>query len=318
MGTWGPGLYSDDLASDVRGLVKSLLRLPFDEDRIVEILQQQTSTVANNPDDEDYTIFWLALADQFEKRGVSHAPTREKALDIIASGKDLAMLEKRGMKASDLRKRARTLEELRARLLAAPTVSRPRTTLRAPLPYVLETGVLHACPTKGSECINPYIGRKNLDGTPWVHDSYRQFIIVACGKAFGFLPWYQPIVTIKTVPEKPRLDDVESELWWKLDSPKTCSEKHFKIMEVEALGGVAIDLEKLRGRFPKRPRGVYSRGVYFGLDGTSAAVIGVTIGDSMAPSAHDWEKWYVPRALLPEEGPTIMRSLTEILASDPD
>jgi hypothetical protein len=69
MGRWGPVLYSNDLASDVRGLVKSVRRLPFDEDQFA---------VADNPDDEDHAIFWLALADEFEKRGVAHAPTRAK------------------------------------------------------------------------------------------------------------------------------------------------------------------------------------------------------------------------------------------------
>jgi hypothetical protein len=169
--------------------------------------------------------------------------------------------------------------------------------LKAPLPYVLDTDTLYACPTKGSACINPYIGRKNFDGTPWVHDSYRQFIIVARGKAFAFIPWYQPMVTIKTVPELPRIDDVESDLWWKLDSPKTCLQKHFKIMEIEALGAVHIDLEKASARFPVRPRGVY-----FGWDGTGAAVNDISIGNSMVPSTRDWASWYVARGLVPEEG----------------
>jgi hypothetical protein len=50
------------------------------------------------------------------------------------------------------------------------------------------------------------------------------------------------------------------------------------------------------------------------LDGRSWAVNDVTIGDSMFPSSHDWERWYGPRGLLPNEGPTTMRSLAEILA----
>jgi fumigallin biosynthesis monooxygenase-like protein len=148
------------------------------------------------------------------------------------------MLEKRGTKASDLRKRAAALEESRARPLAAPPVSRPRTTLRAPLPYVLDRGVLYACPTKRSACINPVVGRKNFDGKPWVHDSYRQFFILARDKAFDLAPWYQPIVAIKTVPEKPRLGDVEFDLWWELESPKTCPPFNRRMKDSEGEVGI--------------------------------------------------------------------------------
>ena len=66
------------------------------------------------------------------------------------------------MKASDLRKRAAILADLRARLVAAPKVSKPRPTLKAPLPYVFDVGVAYACQVRGSEAINPYIGKKNL------------------------------------------------------------------------------------------------------------------------------------------------------------
>jgi hypothetical protein len=68
-------------------------------------------------------------------------------------------------------------------------------------------------------------------------------------------------------------------------------------------------MEKARARFPKTRPGV----VYLGWDGRSAAVNGITISESMFPSSHDWERWYGPKGLLPEEGPTIMRSLGELL-----
>src|SRR5437763_6729859 len=74
MGAWGPGLYSSDMAAAMRGVIKSALRLPFDEDRIVDILCEGEQKTASDPDDEDHTTFWLVLADQFEKRGVAHGP----------------------------------------------------------------------------------------------------------------------------------------------------------------------------------------------------------------------------------------------------
>ena len=65
MGAWGIGLYSSDMAADMRSTIKSVLRLPFDEDRIVNVLSDCERGPANDPNDEDHTIFWLVLADQF-------------------------------------------------------------------------------------------------------------------------------------------------------------------------------------------------------------------------------------------------------------
>ena len=204
MGAWGAGLYSSDMAADMRAVIKSALRLPFDEDRIVDILRDCERGAADDPDDEDHTTFWLVLADQFEKRGVAHAPAREKAIAIIDRGDDLDMMEKRGMKQADLRKRGARLAELRARLAAAPRASKPRATIKAPEPYVLEVGVLYACPVRGDN-INPRGGKKNFDGSPWIPDGWRQFIILNRGRAFDYLAWYQPLVCKKPVREKPRL-----------------------------------------------------------------------------------------------------------------
>src|SRR5437868_774986 len=139
MGAWGAGLYSSDMAADMRAVIKSALRLPFDEGRIVDILRDCERRSADNPDDEDHTTFWLVLADQLDKRGVAHAPTREKAIAIIDRGDDLAMMEKRGMQAADLRKRGAKLAELRARLAAAPHRSKPRATIKAPEPSIADS-----------------------------------------------------------------------------------------------------------------------------------------------------------------------------------
>jgi hypothetical protein len=40
MGAWGVGLYSTDMAADMRAVVKAVLRLPYEEDRIVQILER--------------------------------------------------------------------------------------------------------------------------------------------------------------------------------------------------------------------------------------------------------------------------------------
>jgi hypothetical protein len=309
MGAWGAGLYSSDMAADMRAVIKSALRLPFDEDRIVEILSDGERAAAD-PNNEDHTTFWLVLADQFEKRSVAHPPSRDKAIAIIDRGDDLAMMEKLGMKQADLRKRGAKLAELRARLAAAPRVSKSRVTIKAPEPYTLEIGVLYACPVKGSSCINAYFSKKDLERWPFTPDGWRQFVILDRGRAFDYLAWYQPLVCKKPVPQKPQLADAGADLWWKLDTPKTCPERHFERMGIEAIGTVPIDMEKARARFPKSRRGI----VFLGWGGRGAAVNDISICNSMNASSHDWETWYEPNGLLPEEGPTMMRNLGELLA----
>ena len=117
----------------------------------IDLLCEGASKSASDPNDEDYTVFWLVLADQFEKRGVAHAPTREKAIAIIDRGDDLMMMERLGMKSADLCKRGAKLAELRSRLAAAPRHSKPRATIKAPQPFVLDIGVA------GSSCLTPYL-----------------------------------------------------------------------------------------------------------------------------------------------------------------
>src|SRR5690349_22866451 len=82
---------------DLRGTIRAVARLPFDCNKLVDILCETERTAANNPNDEDHTIFWLIVADQFAKRAIVCDRARDKALAIIESGADIAMQEKLGM-----------------------------------------------------------------------------------------------------------------------------------------------------------------------------------------------------------------------------
>src|SRR6476619_5915355 len=131
MGSWGTGLYSCAFALDLRSAIGALTRLPFDSERLVEIVCEFEPGPAQNPSDEDYTTFWLVLADQFARRGIDSARARERALQIIDDGADLATQQKRGQAAADLARRRRILEELRARIVQPPP-SKSRKVLRNP------------------------------------------------------------------------------------------------------------------------------------------------------------------------------------------
>jgi hypothetical protein len=80
MGVWGCGLYSGDFASELRSAVSALLRLPFPPDRIVDILCESEPTAANNAADDNHTICWLVVADQFAKRRMECQQVRTSIL----------------------------------------------------------------------------------------------------------------------------------------------------------------------------------------------------------------------------------------------
>ncbi|MCR9119431.1 MAG: hypothetical protein NXI22_21065, partial [bacterium] len=65
MGAWGSGLYACDIAKDLKSTVSAVLKLPFPEERLVEILEETFPEASQQLDHEEHTIFWLVLADQF-------------------------------------------------------------------------------------------------------------------------------------------------------------------------------------------------------------------------------------------------------------
>jgi hypothetical protein len=262
MGVWGAGLYSGDFAKDLRSTVSAVARLPFGSEKLVHILCETEPRAANNSDDEEHTIFWLVVADQFAKRSISCDRTRDNALTIIKAGSDLAMHEKLGMNPSDLAKRRKILDDLRVRLLAPPRTCRQRSVLKRPQPFLFGVGDVFVYPTCGGACINPYAVSKerSRDGAGrlgWNQDSWSAMIIVDRGRAFGFLTWYRPLTISTATTHKPTIATLRLDLLWKLEQAGTCSAVHFKRMELEKVGTLTIDKEKLKRSFPHVRPGTY-------------------------------------------------------------
>ncbi len=257
MGAWGAALYSGDFAADLRGTVKAVARLPFEPDRLVEILCESEPGAANDPADEDHTTFWLVVADQFAKRGIVCASVRDRALAIIDEERDLAMLAKLGMDAPGLAKRRKQLAELRARL-TAPFAAKSRTVLKQPQPYVFSVGDLVIYPASGGKCINPYFPSKEKI-PDWQQDGWGAALIVASGRAFDFLAWYRPLVLGLALPAKPDLAGLRAPARWLLRRPGTCSAAHVRKMEMATLATLPLDAEKLARHFPAmRPGTAYA------------------------------------------------------------
>jgi hypothetical protein len=283
MGVFGTGLYSGDFAMDLRSAISAVSRLPYDGDRLVEIIRQIEPSAADHPEDEDHTTFWLVLADQFAKRGIAASLPRERALEIIDRGLDLEMLKRLGMSERDLRKRKTVLEELRERLVA-PLVEKPRVTLKKPQPYTMEVGDVVIYPTAKGENINPYYSKKaweklQASAKPWVQDGWGALTIIQYGRAFDFLTWYRPLVMVDSTPERPDIDAMHAAILWRLDSPGTCSESQFAKMKLEKIGSVKISASKVQQLFGElKP-------------GRSAAISDISIANRMSAGPSFQKVW---------------------------
>lgn len=266
MGVWSTGLYAGDFALDLRSTIRAVARLPYDGDKLAEILCETEPAAASSPDDEDHSTFWLVTADQFAKRSIVSDRARETALKIIESGSDIAMLEKLGMDPAGLRKRQKVLEEVRARI-AAPASGKPRPVLKKPQPYLMDVGDVLIYPTCEGNAINPYFASKARDRSWKGQDGWSAAAIVDRGRAFEFLAWYRPLIAA-AMTDKPALTALLGERPWKLKQAGTCSASHFKKMELLKIGHLPVDRDKLVRAFG----GLHA--------GTSAAINDISIANS--------------------------------------
>lgn len=280
MGVWGAGLYSSDFAMDLRSTIGAVARLPYDGDRLVEILADTAPTAASDPNDECHTTFWLVVADRFARLAITSNRARKEALTIIDAGSDLAMHAALGMSPADLRKRRKMLQDVRTRLTNPAARSRPRPILKQPQAFLMDVGDTLVYPTCGGRCINPYFASKELDRAVtaggWKQDGWAAFVVVDRGRAFDFLTWYRPLTVATATVQKPTLRELRGEVLWKLDRAGTCSPVHFKRMELEKIGTLPIDRDKWRGWFPVMPPGTFEA-----IDDVSVAN-GLNVGSTPA------------------------------------
>jgi hypothetical protein len=251
MGAWGIGLYASDFAADLRAVVGAAARLPLDPEGLVGAICESEKSAADDPVDEDHTVFWLVLADQFEKRGIFSARVRDMALAIIDGGTDAAMMQKLGMKPADVRKRAAKLGELRMRIVAQPMASKPRKTMQRPEPYVFDMGGLYAYPTLAGDTINPYLSTKRFDRSQWHPDGFGLMLVIGRGRALDYLPWYHAATSLAVVPSLADRARLLGEVRFGLPVYGTASPAPFrKKMEIEELGVFPLDPARVDHFFP--------------------------------------------------------------------
>jgi hypothetical protein len=283
MGVWSTGLYSGDFALDLRSTIGAIAKLPFDSEQLLEILCESERAAADRADDPDHTTFWLVVADQFAKRGIDCKRVRELALDIIDSKSDLTTLERLGMKAPDLLKREKVLEQVRQRIVTPAARAKAREVITMPQPLLMQTGDVLVYPTFGGRCRNPYFVNQDNDRMggaclPWRVDSWAAMVIIDSGRAFDFLAWYRPLPLVRAMAEKPSMATLQEDLTWRLVRAGTITASHFKRMGIEKIGELAIDREKLKTCFGEPP-------------GTSDAVGNISVANRMSVDPYVSAEW---------------------------
>ena len=111
MGAWGTGLYQDDDTCDIKEEYLTYLRIGMSNEEALEELIECNEELIE--DEEIGPLFWLALADTQWKYGRLTKEVKEKALEVINSGKDLERWEE---DKKLYEKRKKVLEELKERL----------------------------------------------------------------------------------------------------------------------------------------------------------------------------------------------------------
>ena len=96
MGIWGPGLYQNDIAEDVRFYYRDQLHRGKDSLQITqELLESYKDAIA---DTDDNPNFWFALADVQWDMGRLLPAVKEQALACLESGSGLSEWEESSKK----------------------------------------------------------------------------------------------------------------------------------------------------------------------------------------------------------------------------
>jgi hypothetical protein len=111
MGAWGPAIFSDDTACDVRDDYRELVGEGHEGPKATEILLNNWKTSLEDPDDGP--VFWLALAETQWKCGRLEEKVKKRAIEIIEDGSDLRKWED---EPKSLEKRRQVLLKLREQL----------------------------------------------------------------------------------------------------------------------------------------------------------------------------------------------------------
>ena len=127
MGTWGTGIFADDFASDIRADWREAIEDGLTPAAATSVLIARYRA-RELGDDDDGPTFWIALAAAQTLTGRLQPEVKQRALEVITAGGDVARFEVDDARLG--RKRAAALADLAAALRGpqrAPTIiKRPK------------------------------------------------------------------------------------------------------------------------------------------------------------------------------------------------
>lgn len=266
VGSWGTGLYSSDLALDMREDFAQVVRAPWDGGQL-RAWAKSAYPAFDDPDDDEHPEVLLVLGDLFWRYGIDDEPTAAAAMHIIASGTDLAVKRRLGMTDSDLRHRAKVLVDLGERLRTVNPKPRPRRVLRRPQPFILERGDCLAYPTDGGKLRNPYVtpaqeGRFFARHS-WEPDGWGAAVVLERAHEYGVFARYFVALMADALGERPTAAEIGDMSilhtgtplgltgpW--TERPRRClhwisiSRTHLRRMRIDVVGRLQLDPELVR------------------------------------------------------------------------
>lgn len=114
MASWGPKLYQDDVAEDVRDYYKDQLKRGKTNEEVTKELIEDNEEVIS--DEDEAPVFWFALADTQWNLGRLLPFVKEKALEYLKSGANLTRWEKEAINKREYKVREKVLQELEQKL----------------------------------------------------------------------------------------------------------------------------------------------------------------------------------------------------------
>ena len=244
MGSSGAKLYEDDQAADLKHTIGLVCKVPADGNHLLAMLAAMHGDT--DPSNDDAVVFWLVVADQFERLGIACAHATVTALSLIEREVDLSRLAASGANDGFLARRRTELDEL-AQRLRQPRATRPRKTAGKPPEFCVDVGEIHAFPTQRGFACSPY--RPPHDG-PFVADGWGAMIVMDRGRAFDWLPWCALASLTVDPSRRPTLADARQALLithMQTQGAARCVPRraHLKTMGAELIGRVALDAQRV-------------------------------------------------------------------------
>lgn len=114
MASWGPKLYQDDIAEDVRSYYKEQLKHGKSNEIVTEELINNNRDIISDKDDAP--IFWFSLADTQWELGRLLPFVKEKALEHLRDGSNLRRWQHEAANQKEYRTREKVLNDLEVKL----------------------------------------------------------------------------------------------------------------------------------------------------------------------------------------------------------